>query len=107
MGHHHTHDVPPGAAPTPVSGRTMAAGLALTLVFVVAEGLCGWLGHSLALLSDAGHNVADGAALAFSWYALWIADKPRRHPCCARQCRVPRIDRRVDHLGGGRPGPPS
>src|SRR6266852_260981 len=79
MGHHHAHDARHGVAPTPVSGRTMGAGLALTLAFVVGEGLCGWLGHSLALLSDAGHNVADGAALAFSWYALWIADKPSHH----------------------------
>jgi cobalt-zinc-cadmium efflux system protein len=36
----------------------------------------GWFAQSLALLSDAGHNLADAAALGFSWYALWIADKP-------------------------------
>jgi cobalt-zinc-cadmium efflux system protein len=43
---------------------------------VFAEALCGWLGHSLALLSDAGHNLADAAALGLSWYALWMAGKP-------------------------------
>jgi cobalt-zinc-cadmium efflux system protein len=54
----------------------MAAAVALTLAFVLAEAFAGWFGHSLALLSDAGHNLADAAALAFSWYALWIANKP-------------------------------
>ena len=62
--------------PPNVSGSTMGAAVALTLVFVVVEAVSGWFAHSLALLSDAGHNLADAAALAFSWYALWIASKP-------------------------------
>ena len=71
-GHAHGHShVPPN-----VSGRTMGAAVALTLLFVVIEALSGWLAHSLALLSDAGHNLADAAALGFSWYALWISNKP-------------------------------
>jgi cobalt-zinc-cadmium efflux system protein len=57
----------------------MGAAVALTLVFVVAEAVSGWLAHSLALLSDAGHNLADAAALGFSWYALWISNKPSHH----------------------------
>ena len=54
----------------------MGAAVALTLAFVLAEALGGWWGNSLALLSDAGHNLADAAALGFSWYALWMANKP-------------------------------
>lgn len=54
----------------------MRLAVALTLGFVVAETICGLLGHSLALLSDAGHNFADAAALAFCWYAVWIAEHP-------------------------------
>jgi cobalt-zinc-cadmium efflux system protein len=54
----------------------MGAAVALTLAFVTIEAVCGWFAHSLALLSDAGHNLADAAALAFSWYALSIAGKP-------------------------------
>ena len=54
----------------------MGAAVALTLVFVLVEAVAGWFAHSLALLSDAGHNLADAAALGFSWYALWIASKP-------------------------------
>jgi cobalt-zinc-cadmium efflux system protein len=45
----------------------------------VAEALAGWFGHSLALLSDAAHNLTDAAALGFSWYAIRIADKPSHH----------------------------
>src|SRR5882672_338612 len=71
-GHSHAH----GHAPHTLSGGTMGTAVTLTLAFVVAEAVCGWLGHSLALLSDAGHNLADAIALGFSWYALWIAGKP-------------------------------
>ena len=49
-----------------------------TLAFVIVEAVCGWWADSLALLSDAGHNLADAAALGLSWYALWIAEQGRR-----------------------------
>jgi cobalt-zinc-cadmium efflux system protein len=67
----HDHNHSPG-----VSGTTMGVAVGATLAFVVAEAVAGWLGHSLALLSDAGHNLADAAALGFSWYALRMATKP-------------------------------
>jgi cobalt-zinc-cadmium efflux system protein len=57
----------------------MGAAVTLTLTFVVVEAVSGWLAHSLALVSDAGHNLADAAALGFSWYALRIANKPSHH----------------------------
>ena len=75
-GHPHQHSHGHSHVPANVSGRTMGAAVALTLAFVVVEAVCGWFAHSLALLSDAGHNLADAAALGFSWYALSIADKP-------------------------------
>ncbi len=54
----------------------MGAAVSLTLLFVLVEAGFGWFAHSLALLSDAGHNLADAAALGFSWYALSVASKP-------------------------------
>ena len=57
----------------------MGAAVAATAAFVVAEALAGWFSHSLALLSDAGHNLADAMALGFSWYALRMAAKPSHH----------------------------
>ncbi len=73
LHHHHA------AAATRVSDGTMGAAVGVTLAFVVAEALAGWFGHSLALLSDAGHNLADAAALALSWYALRMAARPSHH----------------------------
>jgi cobalt-zinc-cadmium efflux system protein len=57
----------------------MAAAVGVTLAFVIAEALAGWFGNSLALLSDAGHNLADAAALGFSWYALVVARRKSHH----------------------------
>ena len=57
----------------------MGAAVALTVTFVAMEALAGWYAHSLALLSDAGHNLADAVTLGFSWYALWISNKPSHH----------------------------
>jgi len=70
--HAHDHHHPS----TDVTGRTLAGALGLTLAFVAVEALFGWFSHSLALLSDAGHNLTDAAALGFSWYAVRIAERP-------------------------------
>ena len=69
--HDHGHEHAAGAG-----AEKMRAALLLTLAFVVGEAVAGYFAHSLALLSDAGHNFADAAALGLSWYALWIAKKP-------------------------------
>ena len=53
--------------------------MVLTVVFVAGEAFAGWWYNSLALLSDAGHNLADGAALAISWYALKISQRSSSH----------------------------
>jgi cobalt-zinc-cadmium efflux system protein len=58
------------------TSRSMGISVALTLLFVVGEGLAGYWSNSLALLSDAGHNFADALALVFSWYALRAARCP-------------------------------
>lgn len=71
-GHHdHSH--------SHVSERTLRAALFLTLAFVTIEALSGWFGPSLALLSDAGHNLADAVSLGFSWYAMSIAGRRSHH----------------------------
>jgi cobalt-zinc-cadmium efflux system protein len=42
----------------------------------VAEVVGGLMTNSLALLADAGHMLSDVAALALSFFAVWIADRP-------------------------------
>lgn len=75
MSHDHSH-AHAHAQRDSVSSRKMGFAVMLTVAFVIGEAVAGYFAHSLALLSDAGHNFADAAALGFSWYALWIAKKP-------------------------------
>jgi len=48
----------------------------LTICLVAAEVVAGLLANSLALLTDAAHNATDVVALALSWYALHLAQRP-------------------------------
>lgn len=47
-----------------------------TTLFVVVELVAGFQAHSLALLSDAGHNFTDALALALAWAGLYLQSKP-------------------------------
>ncbi len=73
MNQIHSHD---HQHSTQGSQTKMGAAVVLTLILVACEAVAGYLASSLALLSDAGHNLADAAALGLSWYALWISHKP-------------------------------
>jgi cobalt-zinc-cadmium efflux system protein len=75
-GHAHQHGHSHSHVPSGVSESVMGAAVVLTVAFVAVEAASGWWAHSLALLSDAGHNMADAAALGLSWYALRAARKP-------------------------------
>ncbi len=78
MGHDHSH-AGHSHAPAGVATRTLAAAVVITLLFSAGEAAAGWWAHSLALLSDALHNLADSGALALSWYGLRIAARPSHH----------------------------
>ena len=56
--------------------RRMAIALAITLAFVVIEAGAGIIANSLALLTDAAHNLTDVIALALSWYAIRLTLRP-------------------------------
>jgi cobalt-zinc-cadmium efflux system protein len=60
----------------PVTGRHLGTSILLTGLFVVGEAAAGFWSNSLALISDAGHNLADALALLFSWYAVRAARRP-------------------------------
>src|SRR6266481_1829794 len=55
--------------------RRLALALLVALVAMVAEGVGGWVSNSLALLSDAGHMLADAAAIGLSLLALRMAGR--------------------------------
>lgn len=59
-GHSHSH--------SPASfGKAFAIGIALNLGFVVVEAVFGFRANSVALLSDAGHNLSDVLGLFVAW----------------------------------------
>ena len=69
MAHHHDHahdHAPPG------SNLVFAAGTALNLAFVAAEVYFGLKSNSLALLSDAAHNLSDVFGLLIAWAAFHL-----------------------------------
>jgi len=56
--------------------RRMALVLGITAAVMVAEAVGGWLAHSLALLADAGHMLADVAALGLALVVAYLAQRP-------------------------------
>lgn len=60
----HGHDHAPATF-----GRAFAIGVALNATYVIAEAVMGVRANSLALLSDAGHNLGDVLALGLAWIA--------------------------------------
>lgn len=60
----------------PTSGRKLWISLGVTLLFCAGEALAGLISHSLALISDAGHNLSDAVALGLAAYAVSAVQKP-------------------------------
>ncbi len=66
-GHEHGNShAPPG------NNAAFAIGVTLNLAFIVAEVVFGLAANSLALLSDAGHNLSDVFGLLIAWGAIRI-----------------------------------
>jgi cobalt-zinc-cadmium efflux system protein len=66
QGHSHSHG----------TGSTLRWSLVATTVFALIEAFAGWKAHSLALLSDSGHNFTDALALGLAWVGLYLQSKP-------------------------------
>ncbi len=66
---HHHHHAPPDY------NRAFAAGVVLNVGFVIVEAVFGVLSNSLALLTDAGHNLSDVLGLLLAWGAAALAKK--------------------------------
>ena len=72
--HPHRHDRP--HANSQAAGQALRLAAALTVGFALIEAAGGWWTGSLALLSDAGHMLTDGAALGLGAAAAWVARRP-------------------------------
>jgi cobalt-zinc-cadmium efflux system protein len=75
MGHAHPH--PGGHGPGKSAESRLGLALALTFGCMVVELVGGVLSGSLALLSDAGHMLADAGALSLAVVAQRVAGRPR------------------------------
>ncbi|MDR0962450.1 MAG: cation diffusion facilitator family transporter [Mediterranea sp.] len=69
MAHTHTHATPQSQA----LNRAFIIGIVLNAVFVLVEFGAGFWFHSLALISDAGHNLTDVVSLALALFAYRLA----------------------------------
>jgi cobalt-zinc-cadmium efflux system protein len=68
----HDHDLAGHAHEPPSYNAAFAIGVILNLGFVVVEVLYGLAAHSLALISDAGHNLSDVFCLLLAWGAMHL-----------------------------------
>src|SRR6476646_6899079 len=70
--HNHEHDHAGHSHEPPGNNAAFAIGVVLNLGFVVAEVIYGLAAHSLALISDAGHNLSDVLCLLLAWGAMQL-----------------------------------
>lgn len=70
--HNHLSNNPPSEL-----NRAFIIGIAINIVFIIVEVIYGFVSNSMALVSDAGHNLSDVMALFFSWFAVLLS---RRSP---------------------------
>lgn len=78
-GHDHGHDhglLGHQHGPQPSQGWIFPVSVGLNATFVAVELICGWRFGSLALVSDALHNLSDVAGLLLAWFAAWLATIP-------------------------------
>ena len=68
MSHNHDHGVKNYNA-------AFIIGITLNVAFVVIEAVYGFAVNSLALISDAGHNLSDVFGLMLAWGGSWLARK--------------------------------
>src|ERR1700744_4949996 len=63
-------------AQSPRTQRILRLSLAATLLYVLVTFIAGLRAHSLALISEAGHNVSDALALLLSFVAVYFQSRP-------------------------------
>ncbi len=75
-GHEHGHSAAHSHTHPAMRPSILAWAMVATLGLVVAEVFGGILGHSVALLNDAVHNLSDVPTLGISWLAMRWAQRP-------------------------------
>ncbi|MEO8725534.1 MAG: cation diffusion facilitator family transporter [Acidobacteriaceae bacterium] len=65
--HSHQHEA---------AGKVLLFSLSATMLYIILLVIFGLRAHSLALISEAGHNFSDFLALSLSWVALYFQSRP-------------------------------
>ena len=88
--HSHAHDHTGQSHAPDNFGWAFAIGAALNTAFVIAELIFGYAANSLALISDAVHNLSDVIALLLAWGAAWLSQKQptQRHTYGYRRASI-------------------
>ena len=73
MSHNHDHNH--GVVSLSAVNRAFIVGIVLNTVFTAIEFIMGWYYNSLALISDASHNLSDVASLILSLVGMKLAQK--------------------------------
>src|SRR5690242_20459173 len=73
--HNHSHNHSHSVEINKKNKNVFLIGIVLNMAFVIAEAIAGLLYNSMALLTDAGHNLSDVASLVISLVAFWAANK--------------------------------
>ncbi|XP_073905482.1 probable proton-coupled zinc antiporter SLC30A3 isoform X1 [Castor canadensis] len=80
MTSHHCHRDPmpqPGLTPERLQARRqLYAACAVCFVFMTGEVVGGYLAHSLAIMTDAAHLLADVGSMLGSLFSLWLSTRP-------------------------------
>ena len=89
-GHDHSHGHAGHSHAPDNFGWAFAIGAALNTGFVIAELIFGYAANSLALISDAVHNLSDVIALLLAWCAAWLSQKQptQRHTYGYRRASI-------------------
>lgn len=76
MGHTHSHSHSHSHSPASANQKRLAVVFGLTLLYLIAEVIGGWLTQSLALWADAGHMLTDAAGIGLALFAMRFAARP-------------------------------
>ncbi len=74
--HSHSHVHMHGAIHSKGMANVLGAAVVVTLALVAVEFTAGYFGHSIALISDAVHNLTDVPTIFISWIAMRLAERP-------------------------------
>jgi cobalt-zinc-cadmium efflux system protein len=72
----HVHAAAPQGNASQGTARILRFSLLLTFLYILATAIAGVRGNSLALISEAGHNVSDFLALLLSLLAVYLQTRP-------------------------------